>query len=157
MKNLFIFGAILALAISAFAADEAGYQVVNCTNYVAAGSTNSTASSVYELYDGQQIVRIRMSAQAVGSDATSGKLTMRFVTACGAGAPGSSYTNSYDTAATSIIQLTMTNISSSAATTASDWFVVSGARFIKEGVIENSFGQAVTNISAWIESNRSQR
>lgn len=107
---------------------------------IAASTTNSTAGAIIPIYSSP----IRLYLTGTGNAATTnGALTVYFSTASG----HSYLTNNFDTARLSNIKLTISNSINGATVTVSDWFVVSGASYIRPGIIENTFLGSVSNIA----------
>jgi hypothetical protein len=108
---------------------------------LAANNTNSSAGTAKMLYVGESPVRIYLTATGAAAT-TNGSLIVKFSTASGL---NYSTTNSYDTASESNIKLTMSTLGNNTVTV-SDWFVLSGAKYLRVGQIENNFAGAVTNL-----------
>jgi len=154
LKLLAIF--LICSANALFAGDSAVFQSIpTAVTNLATASTNSVGSDIISLYDGQTPVRIWLSATGLGGT-TNGALTVKFSTASGR----DGVTNNLDTAASSVIKVTMATMNGATkglttTNTVSDWFVLKGARYIQAGQIENTFGAAVSNISVQIGYTRS--
>lgn len=109
------------------------------TNIVA-NSTNTGNGSTFLIYSPKVNVRLFLTANGVAAT-TNGSLVVKFST--GDGDEGT--TNQFDTAQNSNIKLTMSSLGGST-NVVSDWFVLSGVRYIRVGQIENTFNGACSNI-----------
>lgn len=109
---------------------------------IAASTTNSTAGPVFYVYNPLSKVRIYLTADGIAAT-TNGLLTVKFSTASGT----ESSTNAFDNASVSNIKLTATNIAANTSYTVSDWFELSGVRYLRVGQIENTQLGIVSNIA----------
>jgi len=138
MKRFLI--AVLCLVVGiASAQGPESFSLTPSVTSLAANSTNSTAGTVKKLADGENNVRIYLTATG-GAATTNGTLVVKFITASGSG----DTTNTFDTASLSEIKLTMSSLGANTYTI-SDRFVLSGAKYIKVGQIENTFAGAASN------------
>lgn len=142
----------VALMSKLVAQDQAVANIINIgvTN-MAANTTNSTVGLPYSLYRGQEPVRLWVTANGTAAT-TNGSLIVRFSTASG----DSSTTNAFDTASYSLIYLTLPTLGTST-NTISDWFQLTGARYIRISSVENNFAGAVSNVTVRIGYNDSNR
>ena len=124
----------------------AGGTVVNFTitpavTTVSANSTNTTAGTTLLIANPIEKGRLYVSASGIAAT-TNGLLTIYFSTASG----NVGTTNTFDDASTSLIKLSMTNIGANTMGV-SDWFELSGVKYIRVGRIENTQFGVVSNIS----------
>jgi hypothetical protein len=144
------------IAAVAFAADFSVTQNMDInSNAIAATTTNAVAGAPFQLFDGQDIVRLYVTANA-DVNTTNGTLVVKFATASGNGVDQHVVTNEFDSAAKSLIKLTLTP-TGAGTLTKSDWFVLRGARFIEVGQMENNSAGTFSNIIVRCGYNRSQR
>lgn len=115
---------------------------------VAASTTNTTAGTAFQLPTGKSPCRIYLTASGIGAS-TNGSLIVKLSTATGSGYGGTGVTNAFDTAAQSNIKLTMSTLGNTT-NTVSDWFQISGVKYIRVGSIENTFVGAVSNLDVTI-------
>lgn len=146
-KFLYLF---FVLSVSCFAADQVwNAKMVPNAAVVAATATNSTPGTVLGLIMSQRPVRIWVSASGTPAT-TNGIFIVKFQTSTSTNSPAV-----WDTAATSYIKLSMTNMLSSVATNVvSDWFEFSGVKYVRIGQMENTHKGPVSNITVWIASPR---
>ena len=146
MKRL-LFAFLLLTACKGYSQEARSFVLAPNSATVAAGTTNTTAGTIQYLYDAQSTLRIYVSATGTAAT-TNGALTIKFSTASGNG----NQTNSFDTAAFSNIKLVMSNGISSASVPVvqSDWFVSSGARYIRIGQVENTYLGNVSNLTVTV-------
>jgi len=148
MKKLLI----LALGLTAFgqviqAQQPEAFSLETTVTNIAATTTNSTAAPAKFLYMGETPVRIYLTATGnagTTNGAAAGSFTVKLSTASGS---GTSVTNAFDTAHLSNIKLSISNSHLTSTTvTVSDWFVLSGAKYLRVGQIENTSPGSVSNI-----------
>jgi len=118
------------------------FRLATTVTNMAANTTNTTASTVKLLSDGNEWVRVYLTATGYAAT-TNGALTAKLITASGSGTT----TNAYDSAALSNIKLVISNSINGSTITVSDRFNLSGAKYLAVGQIENSFAGSVSNIS----------
>lgn len=116
--------------------------LTNSSSTVLATSTNSTEGTGVEFYTGPSSATIYVSATGTAAT-TNGFLRIFFSTASGV----SGITNAYDTPVYSNIKLSFTNDIGASTVTLSDWFNVSGRRYIKIGRVENTFKGNFSNFT----------
>lgn len=142
-KYLFLF-ALALLGTSLLTADDRSTFFVLTPNSttVTASSTNSTEGTGVEFYTGAGSATIYVTAEGTAAT-TNGFLRVFFSTASGV----SGTTNNYDTPLYSNIKVSFTNDIGANTVTLSDWFNVSGRRYIKIGRVENTFKGNVSNLT----------
>lgn len=145
---------LLLLALSLFAINtvkanepEAFSLQLSATN-IAATTTNSTAAPAQFLRDGVSKVHIYLTATGnagTTNGAAAGAFVVKLSTASGS---GTSITNAYDTARLSNVRLMISNSELTSATvTVSDWFELSGIKYLRVGQIENTSPGSLSNIN----------
>lgn len=115
---------------------------------LAATSTNSTAGTIYNMIQGPGAPpdTIRLYAQSSGTAATTnGNLIVKFSL--------STDGVTFDDAPTSLVKLTLPATGTST-NQISDWFQISGARYIRVGQIENTSAGTSTPIAIRISFNQ---
>ena len=149
MKKLLI----LALGLSLFSfqvnAEQAeSFSLETSVTNIAGSTTNSTAAPAKFLYMGETPVRIYLTATGnagTTNGATAGAFVVKLSTASGS---GTSVTNAFDTAHLSNIKLVISNSHLTSSTvTVSDWFVLTGVKYLRVGQIENTSPGSISNIA----------
>jgi hypothetical protein len=150
MKKLLLSLFLVATSVVHAGQSEAFNLQTSVTN-IAGTTTNSTAAPGKFLFMGETPVRIYLSATGnagTTNGAAAGVFTVKFSTASGS---GTGVTNAFDTAKLSNIKLSISNSELTSATiTVSDWFVLSGAKYLRVGQIENSSPGTISNISVTV-------
>jgi hypothetical protein len=143
MKRL-LFALSLLLTVNGYSQEARSFTLTPNSTTVATATTNTTAGTIQLLDHGESPLRIYVSATGTAAT-TNGALTIKFSTASGNG----NQTNAFDTASLSNIKLVMSNgiNSVSTAVVQSDWFVTSGARYIRVGQVENTYLGNVSNLT----------
>lgn len=143
MKRIFLGLALLSLVSIGNAQTAADYfSLQTSVTNIAAQSTNTTAGPIKFFYAGESPLRIWLSANGNTANSANG-LTVKLSTASG----NDTTTNNFDSASLSYIRLSLTNALGATSTTVSDRFILSGARYIRVGQIENAYAGAVSNIT----------
>lgn len=149
-KYLFSLFLGLTLSLNAYADGAGGYDPVaqnmgTAVTNVAASTTNSANGTIIALPTSPSAVRIWLTAggnagTTNGSSSVS-NLVVKISTASGTLLS----TNAFDTANNSNIKLTLP-VNGAVTNTVSDWFLLTGARYIRVGQIENNTLGSVSNI-----------
>lgn len=142
MKHKFLWLALLAVCTICYADQTTLFVPISpAVTSLAATSTNTTDGTALQVPSGGAPVRLYLTASGIAAT-TNGTFTVYFRTASGNGYT----TNSFDTSSSSYIRLQFTTLGGST-NTVSDWFQLTGVRYIKVGRMENTFQGAVSNIS----------
>ncbi len=126
-----------------FAGVAVPQKLIPAVTFLAANSTNTANGTVTPVQQMNEVgaVRVYLTASGIAAS-TNGSLIVKISTACGT----DSQTNAFDTADASTIKLTMSSLGA-VTNTVSDWFQLSGVRYLRIGQIENTFGGVVSNIA----------
>ncbi len=147
MKKIYYLAAalVLAVGIKLYAESVSSQAITPATTGVLTAATNTTAGTAYYIDPPQTAVRLYLTATGAAGT-TNGSLIVKFSTATGG--PAESVTNSFDQAEQSLVKLTITGSASTTnSITVSDWFVVSGVKYLRPGQIENTSNGTWTNIA----------
>lgn len=139
----------LIIALLALCSVVHGQQLVVFKNFqlpvtnIAATTTNSSLGPIVVLDQSKAAARIYLTASGTAAT-TNGSLIVKFSTAGGT----QNITNEFDTGSLSGVKLTMTGTTGIALTTntVSDWFNLTGVRYIRVGQIENGFLGTISNM-----------
>jgi hypothetical protein len=147
MKKLLLSLTLVALATIAYANAPEAFSLQTTVVNIAGNTTNSTAATAKYLNMGETPVRIYLTATGnagTTNGAAAGAFTVKLSTASG---QGTGVTNAFDTAHLSNIKLVISNSHLTSSTvTVSDWFVLSGAKYLRVGQIENTSPGTISNI-----------
>ena len=146
MKRFLFLGLCLVFVGAALADSVIFKSITPGVAQINAATTNNTAGTTYYFAQPQGAVRLYLTADGAAGT-TSGALTVKFSTASGLEAT----TNNFDSAQLSQIVLTINADASTTNTvTVSDWFNMTGVRYLRVGRIENTSGAAWSNITVRI-------
>lgn len=140
-KTIIALTVILLVCATIYAIEAESFSLTPAVTEIAASSTNSTAGTIKKLSQGETPIRFYLSCN--GNASAAGAFKVKLSTASGS---GNSITNNFDTPSESNVYLVITNALTATTTTVSDWFVLSGAKYVRIGQIENTKTGPVSNI-----------
>lgn len=145
----FLFQLLLALHVQAEGNPAESFTLTPSVTTVAASATNTTAGTIKILNGGETPVRIWVSASGIGASTNGVSAVSNLVVKLSVASGSSGVTNAFDTAAFSNVKVTLP-VTGVTTNVQSDWFVLSGCRYIRIGQIENNTLGVVSNISVTI-------
>jgi hypothetical protein len=151
IKKIFSGALILSgLCLSTFAQNSPSYINLGTTvTNIAASTTNTTAGNIIVLPPNLSAARVYVKAEGNAATTNAGASTVSNLVVHLSTASGSGTTNVFDTGILSNAKITVPALGSST-NVMSDWFQLSGVRYIRVGAIENNNIGSVSNLQVII-------